>query len=169
MHKYFLKSSLLTLVIFLSVVQHGFAQDSKKTKDSEKGSAVKAMIDEPRYVFKVQSVTPMKGGMRQLSPGYTLKVSKDTVSADLPYFGRVYQATIGSSEGGIKFTSTGFDYSTKPRKKGGWDIVIKLKDGGYVQEMYLTIFENGSASLDVNCRDRQPISYNGDVDTIKSK
>lgn len=169
MHRYSFKFSLLLVAALFGAFRSGLAQDSKKSKDSEKGAAVKALIDEPRYVFKVQSVTPMKGGMRQLTPGYTLKVSKDTVSAELPYFGRLYQATPGSSEGGIKFTSTSFDYNTKPRKKGGWDIVIKPKDGGYVQEMYLTVFENGSASLDVNCRDRQPISYNGDVDTLKSK
>ena len=41
-----------------------------------------------------------------LSPYYYLKVSKDTVVAYLPYFGRAYTAPADPTEGGIKFTST---------------------------------------------------------------
>ena len=34
--------------------------------------------------------------------------------------------------------------------------------------MYLTVFENGNASLNVNCKDRQPISYNGEIESKKA-
>ena len=103
MQNSFSRISSLLLIISLAMLQHSFAQNTKQSKDSAKAADVKLMIDEHRYIFKVLSVKPMKGGARQLTPGYILKVSKDTVTADLPYFGRLYQATIGSAEGGIKF------------------------------------------------------------------
>ena len=140
----------------------------QKAKDSAKAASVTTMLNEQSFVFKVQSVSPMKGGTRQLSPGYTLSITKDTVVSELPYFGRMYQATIGSSEGGLKFISTDFSYTSTPRKKGGWEIVIKPKENSSVQEMYLTVFENGNASLNVNCKDRQPISYNGEIESKKA-
>lgn len=168
-HSYFIKASCLLLVAAVCLMQHANAQDSKKAKDSLKEAAVKTMIDEQRFIFNVQSVKPMKSGTRQLSPGYTLSVSKDTIISDLPYFGRMYQAPIGSSDGGIKFTSTDFTYVRKLRKKGGWDIEIKPKESSSVQDIFLTVFENGNASIDLNCKDRQPISYSGEIEPAKSK
>lgn len=166
---YLLKAGSLLLVAALFLLQHAVAQDSKKAKDSIKEASVKTMLAEQRFVFNVQSVTPMKGGTRQLSPGYTLSITKDTIVSELPYFGRMYQATISNSDGGIKFTSTDFSYTSNPRKKGGWEIVIKPKENISVQEMYLTVFENGNASLNINCKDRQPVSFNGEIDAKQSK
>jgi hypothetical protein len=76
---------------------------------------------------------------------------------------------IGSSEGGIHFTSTNFEYKVTERKKGGWDIVIKPKDVQAVQEFNFSIFDSGSASLQVNSTNRQPISFNGYVSEKKKK
>lgn len=154
------------LVLFMGVacnLQQVHAQDSKKEKESAKAEAVKKITTAKTFVFHAESLTPMKGGVRHLSPGYTLKVSGDTVIADLPYFGRVYQPSL-SSDGGIKFTSTKFEYSSTDRKKGGWDIVIKPKDASNVQEVSLTVFEDGSSSLRISCSDRQPITYNGFIE-----
>lgn len=154
-------STVLQLLVWmLCCAYSSYAQDSKKSKDSAKAAAVAMMIESKSYVFNVESVRPMKGGTRHLSPGNTMRVSKDSVVTDLPYFGKAYQASM-SSEGGIKFTSTQFEYSTTVRKKGGWDIAIKPKDGQTVLDLTITVFDNGTAHLDVNSSDRQPISYSG--------
>lgn len=147
-------------VLMLGCAYSSYAQDSKKSKDSAKAVAVAMMIESKTYVFNVESVRPMKGGTRHLSPGNTMRVSKDTIITDLPYFGKAYQASM-SSEGGIKFISTQFEYSTAVRKKGGWDITIRPKDNHTVLDLTLTVFDNGTAHLDVNSSDRQPISYSG--------
>ncbi len=155
LHKVHL-SIIPVLLVSLSVS----AQDDKST-------AVQAMVAAKKYVFNVQSVTPMKGGARQQTPGFTLKVSADTIKADLPYFGRVYQAPVNPSDGGIKFVSTNFTYTEKPRKKGGWDITIVPKDNRDVQDIYLTISTDGYTTVNVNCTDRQPISYYGYLEAPK--
>lgn len=165
----FLKTGSLCFIATICCFQMGYAQHSKKAKDSVKTVAVQNMIETKAYVFKVQSATPMKGGTKQLTTEYTIRVSTDSLISDLPYFGRAYQATPGSAEGGIKFTSTSFDYATVNRKKGGWNITIKPKDVKSIQELILTVFDNGSASLNVNCNDRQPISYSGYIEELKQK
>ena len=157
----FLKISLLLFVMTV-LGNLSMAQDSKNDKP-EKEANVQAMIDAHRYVFKAQSVHPTRGRVVQLNSDYDLKVSGDTVRSYLPYFGRAYSAPLDGRGGGIDFLSKDFDYNQKVRKKGGWDIVIKPKDVSDVREIYLTVFENGNASLRVSSNNREPISYNGYV------
>jgi len=118
-------------------------------------------IQSKEFVFKAQTVMPMSGGSRQLTTEYDVRFLGDSIISYLPYFGRSYTATYGSESGGIDFTSTKFDYKTKARKKGGWDVTVKPQDVKEIQEMNFTISENGSASLRVTSTNRQPISFNG--------
>lgn len=131
----------------------------------EKGSAkVREWLESKNFIFKAESVIPARGRLRQLTSPYDLVVKPDTVVAFLPYFGRAYVAPIDPSESGIKFTATDFDYTVKPGKKERWEVTIRPKEAQDVQEMYLTVFNNGKASLRVNSVNRQTISYNGYVE-----
>ena len=130
--------------------------------NTEKEETVSRIVAEQNFIFKAQTVMPTSGRTRQLTSEYDLRVSKDSVSSWLPYFGRAYRAPMDPSKGGIQFTSTDFDYSTSQRNDG-WEITIKPKDTRDVQELFLTVFKNGSANLRVSSISRQPISFGGTV------
>lgn len=155
------------MLLLLASAEYCLAQGSKKERDSIQAAKISALVAEQRYVFTAQSASPAKGGMIQLTSGYTLNVKKDTVASELPYYGRAYQAGYGSNDGGIKFTSVEFDYKSETRKKGGWNISIKPKDANNFRELMLTVFSDGSATLNVNCNDRQPISFRGYISDKK--
>jgi Domain of unknown function (DUF4251) len=157
---FILKAGIIMVLLLASVID-GSCQDSKKQKDSIQAAQIRIMVEEQQYFFIAQSTTPSKGGVRQLTGGYNLKVTKDTLVSDLPYFGRAYTASYGSTDGGIKFTSVDFGYKAEPRKKGGWNITLNPKEINTCREMNLTIFEDGSASLNVSSNDKQPISFKG--------
>jgi hypothetical protein len=148
----------LLVICLVTGVSVSFAQDSS--------DQLQSYIEHKLFSYRVQSVTPMKGGTRQLNPGYTLTVKGDTLVVNLPYFGRVYQSAIGA-DGGFNFTSYEFDYQVKPRKKGGWNVSMKTKDLSNQRQFNLTVSKNGSASLTVLCSDRESISYYGAVDPGK--
>jgi hypothetical protein len=153
------------LLLLLSCCLHpAIAQNSRKERDSAKAVATKSQVEAKNFVFQAQSVTPMKGGRRQLTPGYTLSVSNDTVVCDLPYFGRAYQGGYGTSDGGIKFTSTKFEATVKNRKKEGWEVNVKPSDVSNIELLIITVHDSGSASLQVKTRDRQPISFDGYIE-----
>jgi hypothetical protein len=99
-----------------------------------------------------------------LDVGYGFKINGDTLTSNLPYMGRAYMADIGSTDGPLDFTSYKFDYSVKPRKKGGWSIQIKIRDTKGEQRFNLSVRENGMAMLSVSSVDRESISYNGKVE-----
>ena len=158
--------SVLLFSLVLASVTLSFSQTERANEEkSNRETAVKKMMDDHRFVFKAQSVNPSRGRVVQLNSNYDLLVSSDTVRSYLPYFGRAYSAPIGGSGGGIEFLSRNFDYNQQPRKKGGWNITIRPKDVTDVREMFLTVFENGTASLRVSSNNREPISYNGILDT----
>jgi hypothetical protein len=158
---------VLAFVFLVGGITISQAQSTKKEKQAAKVAAVKKMIDDGNYVFEANIAYPERGGSRQLTSEYDLKVVKDSVTAFLPYFGQAYMApNPGETEGGIKFTSTNFNYTTKQRKNGNWEISIKPKDKNVldwrdVQQLRLDVSEDGYANLQVISTSRDPISFSG--------
>ncbi|MEO6314599.1 MAG: DUF4251 domain-containing protein [Chitinophagaceae bacterium] len=151
----------LLVATVLSVLLKPATSLAQNNKDSVKIAAVTALVNNQEYTFKAQSAVPLSGRLRQLNSDYGLQVSKAAVVSQLPYFGRAYSAPLNPQDGGIQFTSKDFDYTISNKKKGGWNISIKPKDSKDVTQMQLSIFNNGTASLQVTSNNRQSISFNG--------
>jgi hypothetical protein len=158
--------TIFSLCACLFVSENAFSQDAGKEK-TDKISSIKTQIDNKSFVFLAKSASPLKGGIRHLTSSYTLKVDSATVVSDLPYYGRVYNATYGG-DGGIKFTSSEFEYKTEVRKKGGWTIQINTKDLRGNFKLRLTVFEDGNSTLQVIGNDRESISYHGEITIPKN-
>lgn len=129
----------------------------------DKKAKIKSIVEARNYVFKAQTALPTSGSTRQLTSDFDLRISKDTIVSDLPYFGRAYTAPMNPSEGPLQFTSTDFQYSVSDRKKGGWEVIITPKDIQDPRQLTMNIFDNGTASVVVTSYNRQPISFNGYV------
>jgi hypothetical protein len=137
-------------------------QTDKQAKEQAKAASIKSKIDAQRYTFVAQYAQPLRGGQKYLTSDYDLKVRKDSVIAYLPYYGRAYMdVPYGSSDDGVKFTSTKFDYVITPKKKGGWTITITLHDVRRTSKLNIDIFTNGSASVQALSNGRDAISFNG--------
>ena len=145
--------TIIMLTFFLSpVAMHAQEKES-----------VMNMLQTKEFVFVAESVSPMAGRTRTLTSEYDLRVTSDTVTADLPYFGRAYSTTYNMSGGGIEFVSTDFDYFVTRKKKDRYEINITPKDARDVRELTLTVFENGRADLRVTSDSRQTIGFSGYV------
>ncbi|MFI5129541.1 MAG: DUF4251 domain-containing protein [Chitinophagales bacterium] len=129
---------------------------------------IKRIVESQSYVFKAQMANPQGAMSRQLTSEYDLTVTKETVVSFLPYFGRAYVAPANPAEGGIKFSSSKFDYKQSHKGKS-WRITISPKDAPDVQQLYMDIFDNGRATLQVISTNRQTISFNGYVEENKAK
>lgn len=100
------------------------------------------------------------GSISLTGSNYELKITADSISSYLPYYGRAFSSPIGNNENGIKFTSTKFSYEVTEAKKG-WSVNISIKDTKDSERLSLNIGENGYASLNVNSNTKQSITYNG--------
>lgn len=165
------KMKINILIVFLLFLA---ACSSQKNGTSQ--SQVGDMIEQQAYTFAAKSVFPTEDArynprvmfpngsqLYQLSPGYYLKVTPDSVIAYLPYFGRSFTAPVNPSEGGIKFSSTDFDYKRSMRK-GNYEIEIIPHDAKDIRNLYLTISPSGFGSLRILSLNKSSISYNGEIE-----
>src|SRR4051812_21227117 len=105
---------MLTMLMVGAITTETKAQTARQNKRAASEADMKKLLESKDFLFTAQSVNPMRGGTRNLTSEYDLKVQPDTITAYLPFFGRAYTAPIDPNEGGIKFTSTKFSYSAQP-------------------------------------------------------
>lgn len=99
--------------------------------------------------------------MLELSYGYTLSIKNGVLTADLPYFGRVFNPSYGLENQGMKFTSRDYNLEKKQGKNGAISYTIRPNDVNRVMMVYVDIYKNGKSYVSINSNDRQPISYDG--------
>ena len=164
----FVKMSLILFLALVFAAQDSNGQEFKKDKKQEKLAEIERLIESKNFVFIAQRALPSGGRNINLTSTYDLRVFGDTLVSHLPYFGRAFVAPINPSEGGIHFTSTKFSYDVKEKKNGGWDITILPTDTRDVRRMYLSVSEEGYASLQVGSNNRQNIGFNGYITSSKN-
>ncbi|MDB5198418.1 MAG: hypothetical protein JWO92_381 [Chitinophagaceae bacterium] len=149
------------IIFLLATIIWGCGNSRHVKNDSSPDSVtVRNMVESQNFVFIPRYVNPMTGRRRDLSSGFQISISKDTIISYLPFFGRGYTAPISPADVDFDFTSTKFKYTITPAKRG-WNISIKPTDQRYLQELYFRIFDNASASLTITSIDRSSISYDG--------
>lgn len=148
--KFFLAGTLVNLFIGITF---SYAQVNGADE-------IKMIVESQNFVFEAEVANPARGGTRQLSPGYDIKVTKTKIVAYLPFFGRAQTIPVDAAGGGIRFTSTDFDYKVVTKRKS-WLITITINDVSNVQQLYLTVYKNGKAGLDVMNIHRDDIFFRG--------
>jgi hypothetical protein len=162
--------AVLVIFFFLNLIQVS-AQTDKTT--------IEKLVASKNFVFNATRANPMSesslnqilgpnamNNVLDLSNGrYYLRVTKDRIVADLPFFGRSYSAPMNTDNTGTRFTSKDFTYSTTKKKKN-WTITIEPKDVQDSQKLMIRVSESGSAILHVNNYNRQAISFDGYISKI---
>lgn len=161
-----LKNNYLTLLIIgISMLLTGCGTTQKSLEKAQKAELLNEQIAAMDFTFNATYAYPQNYKSVYLSPYYDVKVSPDTVVAYLPFYGRAYTAPMDPTEGGIKFTSTDFDYEIEEGKKAGnWLVTINTKDTKRPFTLFFDLWDNGTARLSVQDRDRQSISFQGNVE-----
>ena len=167
-HHMCIMKTMKNLFILLLIVSAGLnaasAQTSTKDKKAAKVAAIKSELESKRYTFLANEMIPQGGGSKQLDYGYDVRITPDSVISFLPYFGRAYfDVPYNPTDGGIKFTSTNFDYKAVEKKNGGWEITIKPKDVKNLTSMVLYVSSNGYTSLSVTSFNKDFINFDGSL------
>ena len=128
-------------------------------------------IEAKDFTILTNYALPLRMQPVNLTSEYSLTINNDSAFAFLPYFGVAHVAPYNSSEGGIKFSEKMSDFQIKPNKKStGWEITFKVKPKTMTEyEVYLNIFENGSASFNVNSYEKDMISFSGNMKLDEQK
>jgi hypothetical protein len=152
------------VIIYLTIIclnSQGQSQADQKKQNTH--AQLKSWIDSKKYKFHALSATSMKGMTKQLTSEYFLKLNKDTLVADLPYYGRSFTTNYPPTDLSVQFTTNQFSYTADSAKKGSWEITIKPKNENSASKIYMTVTSDGYCTMQVSSNSRQPISYYGTI------
>ena len=157
------KISLLALLISALFFS---CSNSKKIEKLDNEEII-AMLNSQRFVFVAERVNPLRGSSRILTSSYDVTVKNDTLISYLPYFGQAFQAPYNPSKSPLEFKSYKFSYNIKQNNKDDWQVYITPNDYPQVQQLIFEIFGNGTATLNIQNMQSDPISFYGHIEKVK--
>lgn len=148
----------LVLMLFSCV-----SAEERAARQAEQAKAVKTALDTRNYKVSINRMYPMKGGSKTVSYGYCIEVRNDSLISYLPYIGRAYNVPYGGGKG-FNFSAPISNYREQQQKSDKRHIEIDVTNEEDIYHYTLSVFDNGNCSLDVESRQRERISYSGEMD-----
>jgi hypothetical protein len=134
----------------------------KAEKAAKKEQMVFNAVRSKNFTMNFTYMTPFRGASRAIDYGYNVRISGDSIYSSLPYTG---VAEVASYTGdsplffGKKMESC--NITPTPENSLYMEIVVKNKEDKYVYMM--NIFPNGTSGLRIQCQNRDPISFSGEM------
>jgi hypothetical protein len=157
------------LVILIMVSMNSEGQTGTPSGKQDQSVQLKNLIDSRKFIFHANSATSMKGMTKNLTGEYFLRLNKDSLQADLPYYGRSFTTSYPPTDLSVQFTTTEFSYVADSTKKGGWSITIVPKNENSASKIYMSVTSSGYCTVQVNSNSRQPISYYGTITAFDAR
>lgn len=160
---YYLATALFLIGATLPVHAQKSKKEAREEARNKQFQETLAMVEAGDFRFDAKRAHPQ--GYRSVdlttNPGF-LKISNNSVEADLPFFGRGYTSHHGN-DSGMKFKGTienkKVDVNEKKRRIR-YSFTVRDKDS---YQVTLEIHYGGSSSLNINSNNKSNISYDGDV------
>ncbi len=138
---------------------------------SEKAAAARQLqgqiedsVAQRTFKITIDYVNPLRMPPHHLTTGYSVALRGDTVESWLPYFGVAQRSDIANnSSSPLIFKEKAENLTVKKSRKGAYDIAFATRHRSEYLEYRLSIFPNGSTSVDVTSSDRDAISFNGQM------
>ena len=125
-------------------------------------NALEKKVDQRVFTADFDYCTPFRMPARQLSSEYFVRLTPDTLYSALPYFGQVRHVPYGGG--------TGLNFETRVKKfsdntqKGDWrTFTVEVSHEGDDLAYVFHIYDNGKVTLDVTSRERDYISFQGQI------
>jgi len=154
----------LSVLISLVVISWSSCATSeeKAAQMAELSANVTNALNNRDYKIAIDRMYPMRGSSRHVSFGYSVEVRNDTLISYLPYFGRAYNVPYGGGKG-LNFTAPIESYQEFMKRNGQRHIEIGVTNEEDTYFYTIEVFDNGNSSVEVRARQRERISYSGNV------
>lgn len=150
---------LLVMVMFIGCK----VSEEKAAQMAELSANVTNALNNRDYKITIDRMYPMRGSSRHVTYGYSVEVRNDTLISYLPYFGRAYNVPYGGGKG-LNFTAPISIYQEFMKRNGQRHIEIGVTNDEDTYFYTIEVFNNGNSSIEVRARQRERISYSGNVE-----
>ena len=161
-----MKKVLVSMMLVCSawVMLSGCASpEERAARAAEQAAKVTAALKARDYKISVDRMFPMKGSSKSVSYGYSVEVRNDSLISDLPYIGGAYNVPYGGGKG-LNFKERISSYKESQKNNGQRQIEINVMNEEDTYVYTLKVYDNGSSSIDVQSRQRDHISYSGQME-----
>ena len=135
---------------------------ARAEREARVTQAVEKSLEDRHYTVEVQMMYPRTGRAINVTSNYSLEVKGDTVVSYLPYFGRAYDVPYGGGKG-LNFMAPISRYNAEKDKKGRTHVTLVTDNQEDVITYELEILSSGQTTIDMHSRNREPISYSGEL------
>lgn len=123
---------------------------------------VQTSIEERHFTIAVDWMRPIGGMPQHVNSNYELKINGDEMDSYLPYMGEAYRLPYGGGKG-LNFKAEIRNFSQTYAGSDGYIIEYDVTNDEDIYHYRLNIFNSGKAIIDVWARDRDPISFQGEM------
>jgi hypothetical protein len=154
----------IVMALLAAVLLGGCAtSEERAAQKAEQVKKVTAALNRRQYKIAIARMYPMNGPSKTVTYGYSVEVKNDSLFSYLPYFGRAYNVPYGGGKG-LNFSAPIGSYQEEVAKNGKRRIEIGLTNEEDTYLYILEVFDNGSSTVSVMSRQREQISYSGDME-----
>lgn len=123
---------------------------------------VELALENQHYTIAVDWMRPLGGMPRNVSSTYELKINGDEVDSYLPYVGEAYRLPYGGGKG-LNFKGRMDHYRVTQTTSNRYVIEFDVTNDEDTYHYRIDMFTNGKAIIDVIARDRDAISFDGEM------
>ena len=139
------------------------SSEEKRAEEARVAALVKQQLDAQRYEITIQFMQPRRGAMQSVNSRYFIRVDGTHLRSSLPYIGVAYSIPYGGGKG-LSFESEIEEYVEDSHRADRRRFIFSTDNEEDYLVYRLTVFNNGSADLEVSSRNRESISYRGFLD-----
>ncbi len=158
-HVVLIVSTLMFLLIFSGCA----TSEERMARAAEMKKKVVIALGERKYKICINRMMPLRGISKSVSYGYSVEVRNDSLISYLPFFGRAYNVPYGGGKG-LNFSAPIHSYQEYQKRKDMRYIEIGLANDEDTFLYIIQVFDNGSTSVEVQSRQRERISYSGELE-----
>lgn len=167
------KIAIVCLLCFNVLV--GFSQEKtrrqiRNEKKVEKQKEIEKLIQAKEFQFIARNLNSQTFRMVDLSiiPNF-IKFKPDFIKSEMPFFGRGFSGLgYGGSDTGLKFEGKPEKFTVTKQKKG-YQIDVTVKGQQDFFNISLSVFSEGTATLNIISNNRESISYFGEISPLEEE
>ena len=159
------KFTVLFASLFAMLALTSCGTGSSLTKAEREAAVTRSVqegLDTRHYTIAVDWMRPLGGMARHVTSNYELTVNGDEVDSYLPYIGEAYRLPYGGGKG-LNFKGKIENYVITYPTSNRSHIEFRVTNDEDSYFFRIDVFNNGNAVIDIIGRDRDPISFDGEM------
>ena len=166
-----MKKILITLMATALLLQGcGVLKESREdrlVRLEREAKMVSQGVESGDFKVDIDRMIPLRGAASHVD-NYSVRVKDGQIMSHLPYFGRAWDLPYGGGHG-LTFDADIEESDVYREPDGSYTVRLLIRTDEDTHVYTFQIYTNGSASLLVQSKNREPINYSGNINFFEEE